>query len=291
MSYPYGKIFITDFVPSILSPQFPGATLRNLYVHYIKPLFAPSSPMFLQADFLSHFPTDITSVERMHRSSCRVITGCLSSTPIPLLYLEALLPPLCITFTHQSLSFFESSLRPSSFPLDSLVYSNPCTCLKKASCRSFSHSHNLTPNLQLSRKPLILFLPKPPWSIPSSYSISHQLSSPCSHDDPPSFATSLLLSIYPLYPTTTSLPGLIAGSWWAEREGGAGIHIKCTKCLTATSLSLSAGLWATSYSAKTDAILHALEWCIYYSMSCVFRSVTLFSDSLSVLTILSAPVP
>ena len=73
-------------------------------------------------------------------------------------------------------------------------------------------------------------------------------------------------------------------------QGGAGIHIKCSKCVTATSLSFLTGLWATSYSAETIAILHALEWCISHSKTCNFESITLFSDSLSVLSPLSAPL-
>ena len=74
-------------------------------------------------------------------------------------------------------------------------------------------------------------------------------------------------------------------------QGGAGIHIKGTKCVTATSLSFSTGLWATSYSAETFAILHALEWCISHSKTYNFESITFFSDSLSVLSTLSTPLP
>ena len=218
----------------------------------------------------------------MHRSSCRIITGCLSSTPIPLLHIEALLPPLRVTLTHQSLSFFEQALRlPSTFPIASLANSNPRTRLKKSSWRSFSRSHNLTPNLHLTREPLILCPPKPPWSAPSSYTISLHLSFPCSRKDPPPFATPQLPPIFPLYLTAISLSGL--------GQGGAGIHIKCIKCVTATTLSFSTGLWATSYSAETFALLHALEWCISHSKTCNFESITFFSDSLSVLSTLSAP--
>ena len=74
-------------------------------------------------------------------------------------------------------------------------------------------------------------------------------------------------------------------------QGGAGIHIKCTKCVTTTSLSFSTGLWATSYSAQTFALLHAFEWCISHSKTCNFESITFFSDSLSVLSTLSTPLP
>ena len=72
---------------------------------------------------------------------------------------------------------------------------------------------------------------------------------------------------------------------------GAGIHINCSKCVTATSLSFSTGLWATIYSAETFAIVHALEWCVSHSKTCNFESITLFSDFLSVLSTLSAPLP
>ena len=103
---------------------------------------------------------------------------------------EALLPPLRVTLTHQSLSFFERALRlPTTFPIACLANSNPRTRLKKSSWRSFSRSHNLTPNLHLTREPLILCPPKPPWSAPSNYTISLHLSSPCSRKDPPPFAT------------------------------------------------------------------------------------------------------
>ena len=232
----------------------------------------------------------------MHRSSCRVITGCLSSTPISLLHIEALLPPLRVTLTHQSLSFFEQALRlPSTFPIASLANSNPRTRLKKSSWRSFSRSHNLTPSLHLTREPLILCPPNPAWSTPSTYTISLHLSSPCSRKDLPSLcnttATSHLSSLSHSDIsawTDSSVPGGLG-------QGGAGIHIKCTKCVTATSLSFSTSPWATSYSAEIFALLHALEWCtsISHSKTCNFESFTLFSDSLSVsvLSTLSSALP
>ena len=177
----------------------------TLYKAFIRPILTYASPGW----FPFSSPTHITSVERMHRSSCRVITGCLSSTPIPLLHIEALLPPLRVTLTHQSLSFFERALRlPPTFPIASLANSNPRTRLKKSSWRSFSRSHNLTPNLHLAREPLILFPPKPPWSAPSNYTISLHLSSPCSRKDPPPSATLQLPPTFPLYLTAISLPGL-----------------------------------------------------------------------------------
>ena len=128
-------------------------SLYTLYKAFILPILTYASPGW----FPFSSPTQITSVERMYTSSCRVIIGCLSSTPIPLLHIEALLP-VRVTLTHQSFSFFERALRlPLTFPLASLANSNSRTRLKKGSWRSFSRSHNLTPNLHLAREPLILY--------------------------------------------------------------------------------------------------------------------------------------
>ena len=132
-------------------------SLCTLYKAFICPILTYAFPGW----FFFSSPTHIISVERMHRSSCRVITGCLSSTPIPLLHIEALLPPLRVTLTQQSLSFERALRLPPTFPI-AFANSNPRTRLKKSSWRSFSRSHNLTPNLHLTREPLILCPPNPP---------------------------------------------------------------------------------------------------------------------------------
>ena len=140
-------------------------SLCTLYKAFIRRILTYAFPGW----FPFSFPTYITSVERMHRSSCRVITGCLSSTPIPLLHIELLLPPLRVTLTHQLLSFFERALRlPSTFPIASLANSNPSTRLKKSSWRSFSRSHNLTQPTSCPPNP-----PGLPHLLTQSHSISH----------------------------------------------------------------------------------------------------------------------
>ena len=118
----FRSIASTSWGPSKVS-------LCTLYKAFICPILTYASP----GRFPFSSPTHITTVERMHRFSCRVITDCLSSTPIPLLHIEALLPPLRVTLTHQSLSSFERALRlPSTFPLASLANSNPAHVLRKA---------------------------------------------------------------------------------------------------------------------------------------------------------------
>ena len=55
--------------------------------------------------------TATNHLEVVHRAACRVITGCLFSTPSSLLLLEAQLPPLKLTLEHQTLYSFERALR------------------------------------------------------------------------------------------------------------------------------------------------------------------------------------
>ena len=74
-------------------------------------------------------------------------------------------------------------------------------------------------------------------------------------------------------------------------QGGAGMHIGCAGCVAAASLSFSTGLWAASCGAEAFALLRALGWCVSRSGTCGFDSIAFFSDSLSVLSALSAPLP
>ena len=61
-------------------------------------------------------------MERLHRAASRAITGCLSSSPIPLLPSEASLPPLRVTLTHFTLLSYERALHlPTSFPISGLA--------------------------------------------------------------------------------------------------------------------------------------------------------------------------
>ena len=217
----------------------------------------------------------------MHRSSCRVITGCLSSTPIPLLHIEALLPPLRVTLTHQSLSFFERALRlPPTFPIASLANSNPRTRLKKSSWRFFFRSHNLTPNLHLTREPLILFPPKPP-GLPHLVTQSHSTSHPHAlAKTPPSHLSTLSHSDISAW-TDGSVPGGLGQGYTSS--------VPSVSLLPRFPSRLVSGLPVTS--AETFALLHALEWCISHSKTCNFESITFFTDSLSVLSTLSTPLP
>ena len=73
--------------------------------------------------------TATNHLEVLHRAACRVITGCLISTPSSLLLLEAQLPPLKLTLEHQTLYSFERALRlpPDFSSLYALAIKNvPC---------------------------------------------------------------------------------------------------------------------------------------------------------------------
>ena len=93
-------------------------SLSVLYKSFLRPLLTYGSPGWFP--FLS--VTNLTKLERLHRAASRSITGCLSSTPIPLLLSEASLPPLQATLTHFTLWSYERALRlPTSFSISGLA--------------------------------------------------------------------------------------------------------------------------------------------------------------------------
>ena len=68
-------------------------SLSLLYQPFLRPLLTYASPGWFP--FLS--ATNLTKLERLHRSASCAMTGCLSSSPILLLLTEASLPPLRVT--------------------------------------------------------------------------------------------------------------------------------------------------------------------------------------------------
>ena len=82
------------------------------------------------------FPKRYQFHQRLHRAASRAITGCLSSSPIPLLFSEASLPPPLVALTHFALLSYERALRPpTSFPISGLAR------LCRSSWRAFASSH------------------------------------------------------------------------------------------------------------------------------------------------------
>ena len=82
-------------------------SLSLLYKAFVRSVLTYASPGWFP--FLCNTATN--HLEVLHRAACRVITGCLFSTPSSLLLLEAQLPPLKLTLEHQTLYSFERALR------------------------------------------------------------------------------------------------------------------------------------------------------------------------------------
>ena len=95
-------------------------------------------------------------MERLHRAASRAITGCLSSSPIPLLLSEASLPPLRVTLTHFTLFSYERALRlPTSFPISGLAKLAVKPRLCRSSWRAFASTHPLMLPSTCSREALL----------------------------------------------------------------------------------------------------------------------------------------
>ena len=131
-------------------------TLSVLYKSFLRPLLTYASPGWFP--FLG--VTIIAKLERLHRAASRAITGCLSSSPIPLLLSEASLPPLRVTLTHFTLSSFERALRlPTFLPISSLARHGVKPRLCRSSWRAFASTHPLMLPSTSPRRLFLLGLP------------------------------------------------------------------------------------------------------------------------------------
>ena len=137
-------------------------SLSVLYKSFLQLVLTFDSPEWFP--FLS--VTNITKLERLHRAASRAITGCLSSSPIPLLLSEASLPPLRVTLTHFTLSSYEWALcLPTSFLISGLARLGVKPRLCRSSWRAFASTHPLVlPST--SPKEALLACPPSPWNPP-----------------------------------------------------------------------------------------------------------------------------
>ena len=123
-------------------------------------------------------------MERLDRAVSRAITGCLSSSPIPLLLTEASLPPLQVTLTHFTLFSYERALRlPTFIPISGLARLGVKPRLCKPSWRAFASIHPLMLPSTCSREVLLACPPFPPGNLPS-FTVESTLPTPCSRSDP-----------------------------------------------------------------------------------------------------------
>ena len=166
---------------------------------FLRPLLTYASSGWFP--FLS--VTNFTKLKRLHRAASRAITGCLSSSPIPLLLSEASLPPLRVTLTHFTLLSYDRALRlPTFFPILGLARLGVKPKLCRSSWRALASTHPLMLPSTCSREVLLACPPFPPWNLPS-FTVESILSFSCSRSD------SLSLANERLSPTLTLFPLII----------------------------------------------------------------------------------
>ena len=256
-----------------------------LYKSFLRSILTYASPGWFP--FVS--ATNFTQLERLHRAASRAITGCLSSSPIPLLLTEVFLPPLRVILTHFTLFSHELALRlPTSFPISGLARLGVKPRLCRSSWRAL---HPLTRScflLLVLGSLLLLSLPfllgicsRSRWSPPFPL---HALA-----------LILLTLAKVRLSPTLTLFPLHDLVRWTDDSvplrfvKGGSGVLYLCSLCGTEATLSFLAGPVCSSFSAEACANLHARCWSRQHQQVCHFSSLLLLSDSRSVLATLSSP--
>ena len=249
-------------------------SLSLLYKAFLKPLLTYASPGWFPFLIVTNF----TKLERLHRAASRAITGCLTSSSIPLLLFETFLPRLRVTLSHFIPSFYERSLcLPTFFPISGLARPEVKTRLCRLSWRVFVSTHTLMPFLLfLGRLSLLALFFLLGICLPSLWSST--LSASRSYYDPPlSRQCAALVHVDCLLPhnlilwTDGSVP-------FAFGKGGFGILA-----------NFSAGPICSSFSAEACAILQSLCWSRQHQQVCHFSSLLLLSDSRCVVAIQFSP--
>ena len=260
-------------------------SLSLLYKSFLRSLLTYASRQWFP--FLS--ATNIPKLEHLHRAASHAITGCLSSSPIPLFLSEASLPSLRVTLTHFTLFSYERALRLStSFPISGLARLGVKPRLCRSSWRAFASTHPLMlPST--SPKETVLACPHlPPWNLPS-FTVESTLSTECSRSDLPLSRQGAAIA----HLDSLSSDDLVL---WTDGsvpfpfgKGGSGVLANCSLCGTEATLSFSVGPVCSSFRAKACAILHVLCWSRQHQQICHFSSLLLLSDSRSVLATLYPP--
>ena len=259
-------------------------SLSVLYKSLLRSLLSYASPKWFP--FLS--VTNFAKLERLHRAASRAITGCLSSSPIPLLLTEASLPPLRVTLTHFTLLSYKRALCLSnSFPISGLARLGVKPRLCRSSWRAFASTHPLVLPSTCSMKALVACPLFPPWHLPS-FTVESTLFTPCSRSDPPHSRQGAALAHLDFLPPHDLVLWTDGSVPFPFGKGGSGVLANCSLCGTEATLSFSAGPVCLSFSAEACAIVHALCWSGQHQQVFHF-SFLLLSDSRCVLATLSSP--
>ena len=203
--------------------------------------------------------SNLTKLEHLHRAASCAITGCLLSSPIPLLFSKASLPPLRVTLTHFTLFSYKRALHlPTSFPVSGLARLGVKPRLCRLFWRAFASTHQLMLPSTSSREALLACPPFPPWNLPL-FTVESTLSSSCSHSDPPSL-TKVRLS-----PTLTLSPLMI----WCFGQTALFLFLLARAALVFLPTGLSVALrplfpfWQTQYAQVF--LLKPVPFCTFFA--------------------------
>ena len=254
-------IFATSWGPS-------KESLSLLCKSFLRSLFTYASPGWFP--FLS--TTNFTKRDRLHQAASCTITGCLSSSSIPLLLLEASLPPLQINLTHFTLLSYEQALcLPTSFPVTGLAKLGVRPRLCRLSWRAFASTHPLMLPSTCSREALLMCPLFPPWNLPS-FTVESTLSTPCSRSDLPLTRQGAALAHVDSLPSHDLVLWTDGSAPFPFGKDGSSVLANCSLCGTEATSCFSAGPVCSRFSAEACAILHALCWSRQHQQACHFSS-------------------
>ena len=191
--------------------------------------------------------------------------------------------------THFTLFSYERALRlPTSFPISGLARLGVKPRLCRSSWRALASTYPLMLLSTSPREAPLACPPCPPWNLPL-FNVESTLSTPCSRSDPPPSHQSEVLAHLDSLPPHDLVLWTDGSVPFPFGKGGSGVLANCSLYGTEATLSFSAGILCSSFSAEACAILHAICWSRQHQQVCHFSSLLLLSDSRSVLATLSSP--
>ena len=231
-------------------------------------------------------------MERLHQAASRAITGCLSSSPIPLLLTEASLPPLQVTLTDFTLLSYERALRlPTFFPISGLARLGVRSRLSRSSWRAFASTHSLMLSSTCSREALLACPLFPPWNLPS-FTVESTLSSPCSRSDPPLSRQGAALAHLDSLPPHDLVLWTDGSVPFPFGKGGSGVLANCFLCGHSLLLGSCLSRIGRIENPSCSACGHSSQDTSHLILHCPATDSlrrSLFGDSLSLYDLWSRP--
>ena len=266
--------------------------LRQLYVSFIR-----SSMLYCAAAWTpAASATNIKKMETIQNSAARIVTGCVRSTPIEVLNLEAGLPPIALKATESTHIAYEKALRlPDGNPRNRAARSiQPKRLTSQNSWREVSKTEAKLTKLDTQQKEkLLASYSTPPWSVITKIDFSPFLQAEISAKDPAEVKFAAAKETLNALQSADLVLWTDCSAAMGTMKGGSGVYIQSNtevlKIITPLAIWKPAGHFRSSFKAEFTAINAVLRWTIANAKQLpIPAEVRICTDSQAVIKLLQS---